>query len=100
MVSMTGRLQRVAKPQLGSTQCHYLSADGDERVTTVGEVHMASVVAGQPVRPIRSFAGQKHYPGLFWSVTTGTHLKYESLLERNRFLLADFDLEVAGIAHA
>lgn len=98
MVSITGRLQRVGKTQLGSTQCHYVSADGDERLTTVGEVHMASVVAGQPVRPIRSFAGQKHYPGLFWSVTTGTHLKYESLLERDRFLLADFDLEVAGIA--
>lgn len=60
----------MAKTPLGRTQCHYVSADGDERVTTVDEVHMASVVAGQPVRPIRSFAGQKHYPGLFWSVTT------------------------------
>ncbi|MUL82008.1 MULTISPECIES: TnsA-like heteromeric transposase endonuclease subunit [unclassified Mycolicibacterium] len=88
----------MGKTRLGSTQCHYVSADGDEHVTTVDEVHMASVVAGQPVRPIRSFAGQKHYPGLFWSVTTGTHLKYESLLERDRFLLADFNPEVVGIA--
>lgn len=98
MVSITGRLRRVAKTPVGSTQCHYVSADGDERVTTVDEVHMASVVAGRPVRPIRSFAGQKHYPGLFWSVTTRTHLKYESLLERDRFLLADFDREVVAIA--
>jgi hypothetical protein len=87
MTSITVRLQYMAKTPLGSTQCHYVSAGGDERVTTVDEVHMASVVAGHPVRPIRSFAGQKHYPGLFWSVTTGAHLKYESLLERDRFLL-------------
>lgn len=57
MVSITGRLQRVAKTPLGSTQCHYVSADGDESVTTVGEVHMASVVgASQSDRSGRSRA--------------------------------------------
>jgi len=88
----------VGQRQLDRTQCLYVSSDGEERSTTVGEVRLSSVVQGLPVRPIRSFAGQKHYPGLFWSVTTRTHLNYESLLERDRLLMADFDPEVIGIA--
>jgi hypothetical protein len=59
---------------------------------------MWAVADGLPVRPIRSFAGQHHYPGLFWSVTTGKHVWYESLLERDRLLLADYDPDVIGIA--
>ncbi|MBS9532542.1 TnsA-like heteromeric transposase endonuclease subunit [Mycobacterium sp. M1] len=88
----------MARGQLSATQCHYVSAGGDEQSTTVGKVQLASVVQGLPVRPIRSFAGQRHYPGLFWSMTTKSHLGYESLLERDRLLLADFDSDVVGIA--
>jgi hypothetical protein len=42
--------------------------------------------------------GSSGYPGLFWSVTTGNHVWYESLLERDRLLLADYDPDVVGIA--
>jgi hypothetical protein len=88
----------VGGAQLTDTACYYASGDGDEQSTTIGEVRLDAVVAGLPVRPIRSFAGQRHYPGLFWSATTGKHVWYESLLERDRLLLADYDQGVVGIA--
>jgi hypothetical protein len=75
-----------------------VSGDGDEQSTTVRDVRLDAVAEGLPVRPIQSFAGQRHYPGLFWSVTTGKHVWYESLLERDRLLLADYDPDVVGIA--
>lgn len=46
----------------------------------------------------RSARGQVHYPGYFWSATTGAHVIYESRLELARLLLADFDRHVAVIA--
>jgi len=84
--------------RLLDTACSYVSGDGDDQSTTVRDVRLDAVADGLPVRPIRSFAGQHHYPGLFWSVTTGKHVWYESLLERDRLLLADYDPDVVGIA--
>jgi hypothetical protein len=37
-----------------------------------------------PVREFRWTRGQGHLPGLWWSVTTGRHVGYESWLERPR----------------
>ena len=36
-----------------------------------------------PVRALRSRHGQQHWPGLWWAVTTGRHVGYESWLERD-----------------
>jgi len=36
-----------------------------------------------PAREFRWARGQKHLPGLWWSVTTGAHVGYESWLERS-----------------
>ncbi len=44
-----------------------------------------------PWRTTRSARGQVHYPGWYWSATTGSHVIYESRLELARLLLADFD---------
>ncbi|MGO0575556.1 TnsA-like heteromeric transposase endonuclease subunit [Ornithinimicrobium panacihumi] len=41
---------------------------------------------------------QDNYPGWLWTATTGSLVGYESLLERDRVLLADFDAVVGGIA--
>ena len=35
-----------------------------------------------PAREFRWARSQKHLPGLWWSVTTGAHVGYESWLER------------------
>jgi hypothetical protein len=36
---------------------------------------------------VNSRAGQRNYSGLFWCATTQTHLRYESLLERDRLTM-------------
>ncbi|OFE15309.1 hypothetical protein BA895_06100 [Humibacillus sp. DSM 29435] len=49
---------------------------------------------------MREFAWHPHqgnYPGWLWTATTGSFVGYESLLERDRVLLADFDPAVVGI---
>jgi hypothetical protein len=50
-----------------------------------------------PVREFRWARGQGHLPGLWWSATTGSHVGYESWLERDHVMLLDFDPEVAAI---
>lgn len=66
--------------------------------TTLDEADPRLIVAGQPVRSFASYAGMKHYPGWWWSATTGDLVAYESLLERDRLMLADFDTRVDAIA--
>lgn len=76
----------------------YVSAEGEDVSTSLGRLSGDRVVHGLPVRSIRSFAGQRHYPGLFWSATTGGHVGYESLLELDRLWLADFNPQVEWLA--
>ncbi len=56
------------------------------------------VLSAVPWRTVRSRRGQRHLPGWYWSATTGGHVVYESRLELARLLLADFDIDVVGIA--
>jgi len=67
-------------------------------VTTLARASAEEVVQGQPVRNFGSHAGMGHYPGWWWSATMQAHVGYESLLERDRLMLADFDAAVAAIA--
>ncbi|ORT46866.1 TnsA-like heteromeric transposase endonuclease subunit [Frankia sp. KB5] len=60
-------------------------------------VQAREVVAARPWRTTRSAKGQTHYPGFYWSATTGMHVIYESRLELARLLLADFDPDVVAI---
>jgi hypothetical protein len=46
----------------------------------------------RPFRMFRSYKGQRHYSGTYWSSTESAHVIYESRLELSRLLLADFDL--------
>jgi hypothetical protein len=73
-------------------------ADGGEASLPLRQVQGRQVIAAVPWRKARSARGQAHYPGYFWSATTGGHVIYESRLELARLLLADFDREVAAIA--
>jgi hypothetical protein len=81
-----------------SAEATYIAADGEAVSATFDRIDPARVVRGQPVRDVRSRAGQRNYSGLFWSATTQGHLAYESLLERDRLLLADFDPAVRWMA--
>jgi hypothetical protein len=53
---------------------------------------------GMPVRQFRWSRGLGHFPGWWWSATTGRHVGYESWLERDHVRALDFDREITGIA--
>ncbi len=51
--------------------------------------------------PVRSFQwakGASHFPGSWWSSTTGDHVGFESWLERDHVMVMDFDPAIVGIA--
>jgi hypothetical protein len=73
-------------------------ADGSEVRRLLRDVRARQVAAAVPWRAARSARGQSHYPGFYWSETTGSHVVYESRLELARLLLADFDPAVTAIA--
>lgn len=51
-----------------------------------------------PIRDFFAWPGKRNYEGLWWSSTVGTHVPFESLLEREYLLAADFDPDVVAIA--
>lgn len=58
-------------------------------------------VAFEDVSPVRRFGwsrGQGHFPGWWWSATTGRHVGFESWLERDHLMCLDFEREVVGFA--
>lgn len=83
---------------LGRVRVRYRSGTGRAVETTLDRVEVDEVAAGLPVREFRWVKGQRHYSGWYWSATTGGMLVYESLLERDRLLLADFASDVVAIA--
>ena len=55
----------------------------------------------EEAKPVRSFhwaKGAAHFPGSWWSSTTGDHVGFESWLKRNHVMLMDFDPDVTGFA--
>ena len=80
------------------TELIYLTEEGSSVTTTVGAVNETRLSKGLPVRSPISYARQRHYPGLFWSATTGGHVPYESRLELDRLWVADFDSRVVWIS--
>lgn len=53
--------------------------------------------SAEPIRVFRSFRGQRHYSGWYWSATTGHHVVYESRLGLARLLVADQDPDVVDV---
>ena len=76
----------------------FSGVDGVSSSTNLGKVDGAEVVRGEPVRSLPTYRGQRNYPGLLWTATTLSLVGYESLLERDRLWLADFDPAVRWIA--
>jgi hypothetical protein len=72
--------------------------DGSEVDRQLQDLRTHEVTEAVPWRRPRSARGQAHYLGYYWSVTTGTHVVYESRLELARLLIADFDADVVAIA--
>ena len=88
----------MAIEHLSQAELRFLDADDKWVSTDLGKAVGADVVRGQPVRSFPTYRGQRNYPGLLWCATIRTLVGYESLLERDRLWLADFDPEVRWIA--
>ena len=76
-----------------------LRLDGSLRNEMVGgRVVSLSVESALPVRQFFAWPGKRNYEGSWWSSTNGSHVQFESLLEREYLLAADFDTEIVAIA--
>jgi hypothetical protein len=51
-----------------------------------------------PIRTAPNYKGQRNYTGEWWCATTQRHAAYESWVERDFLMSADFDNDVIGIA--
>lgn len=90
---------------MGLAHCHadrigvrYRCADGEFANTTLDRLQVDEVVVGLPVREFRFYQGRRHYSGWYWSATLERMVVYESRLELARIMLADFDVQVTGLA--
>lgn len=72
--------------------------DGRRRRVGLGAGWNVRFEAAPPVRGFRWNKGDRSFPGWYYSVTTGTHVGYESWLERDHLIQLDFAPEVVGIA--
>jgi hypothetical protein len=75
-------------------------ADDRDRQRTVALEDAALLDFGQ-VKAFRrppAYRGQRNFPGWWWSVTTRSHVAYESWLERHHIIEADRDIRVTGIS--
>ena len=68
----------------------YCDRLGVEQVARWGAVGPDDLAVAMPIRVPPTFAGQRNYPGLFWSMRSGRHLVYESLLVMWGFAESDY----------
>jgi len=88
----------VASTRQLDAQIRFVAESGAWVETTLGKLDGDAVVRGAPVRAMPTYKRQRNYPGLLWTATTRSLVGYESLLERDRHWLADFDRSVTWIA--
>lgn len=88
----------MAAERLLEAECRFVDVGGGALSTVLGKVDGANVVRGRPIRGFPTYKGQRNYPGWLWLATTRSLVGYESLLERDRLWLADFDPDVRWVA--
>lgn len=74
-----------------------MGGDGVERRVPLARAAGVRFEDGRPVREFPSYRGQRNYPGLYWSATGGTHVGYESWLERDHAMALDFAPTVTAL---
>lgn len=78
-------------------QVEFMDADGQRREVPLLSCATVRFEDASPVRGFPSYRGQRSFPGLWWSATTGSHIGYESWLERDWLIAFDSCPEVTGI---
>src|SRR5258708_6767265 len=85
----------------GAGPCFFLEftrADGTQRREPLAACATERFESALPVRPFYWARGSLHFPGSWWSSTTGDHVGFESWLERDHVMAMDFDPGIVGIA--
>ena len=67
------------------------------RVVAADQLRLEHFAGSVPWRRWRSYHGQPHLSGSYWAATVGDHVVYESRLELERLLLADFDPQITAM---
>ncbi|MEV0443955.1 TnsA-like heteromeric transposase endonuclease subunit [Streptomyces spectabilis] len=88
----------VAGPPAEGFEVAYVDPSGSELRRPLADVWAVRFEDAAPVRAFKSYKGQRHLPGLWWSSTAAGHIGYESWLERDHVMLLDFDPAVVGIS--
>ncbi|WDV34430.1 TnsA-like heteromeric transposase endonuclease subunit [Streptomyces sp. AD16] len=91
-----GGTSDTAPLDVGGFEVGWRDANGEHR-RPLGEAEEVEFETGLPVRGFPSYRGQRNFPGLYWSATTGGHVGFESWLERGHAMLLDFTPEVTGL---
>src|SRR5216684_3416382 len=78
----------------------FLYVDDRGRQRTIALEDAGEVDFGRtgPFRKPPAYRGQRNFPGWWWSVTTRSHVAYESWLECHHIIEADRDIRVTGIS--
>ena len=85
----------------GAGPCFFLEftrADGTQHREPLAACATERFESALPVRPFYWAKGSLHFPGSWWSSTTGDHVVFESWLERDHVMAMDFDPAIVGIA--
>lgn len=72
-------------------------ANGVANHPLTGELAGLSVEAALPIRRFYSWKGKRNYEGRWWCSTSRSHVEFESLLERDALMMADFDVDVVAV---
>jgi hypothetical protein len=76
-----------------------LRLDGTTRSDDVsGDLALRAVEQAVPVRRFLAWPGKRNYEGSWWSSTVRAHVPFESLLEREYLMWADFEPDIVAIA--
>ncbi len=75
----------------------YLDDRGRQCAIALEDANETDFGLTRPFREPPAYRKQRNFPGWWWSVTTRSHVVYESWLERHHIIEADRDARVTGI---
>ena len=91
-------LVQAPHQSLARFQIAFVDSSGSRRQEPLATGWASRFELGRPARGFPSHHGQRNFPGLWWSATTGQHVGFESWLEREHVMLLDFDPDVVAIS--
>ncbi|MGY1640745.1 TnsA-like heteromeric transposase endonuclease subunit [Geodermatophilus sp. SYSU D00703] len=96
---MTERaLRSLPRNLTADTRALVRLSEGLLNLETADSLAALAVERALPIRDFYSWRGKRNYEGAWWSSTTRTLIAFNSLLEREYLMAADFDGEIVAIA--